>query len=43
GIITIFEMHTHVDILNHKGRLVLKEMKDRTVKGKKLKVYEAKK
>nr|WP_223493691.1 DEAD/DEAH box helicase [Sutcliffiella horikoshii] len=41
GIITIQENHTYVDILNGKGSLVLKEMKNRTVKGKQLKVHEA--
>ncbi len=41
GIITIQENHTYVDILNGKGPLVLKEMKNRTIKGKQLKVHEA--
>lgn len=43
GIITIFDTYTHVDILNNKGSLVLKAMKDITICGKKLKVSEAKK
>ncbi|OEH91357.1 DEAD/DEAH box helicase [Bacillus solimangrovi] len=43
GIITIQENHSYVDILNGKGSLVLHEMKKTTVKGKKLKVHEAKK
>ncbi|NMH71800.1 DEAD/DEAH box helicase [Bacillus sp. RO2] len=41
GIISIQENQTYVDILNGKGPLVLKEMKNRTVKGKQLKVHEA--
>ena len=43
GIITIFDTYTHVDILNNKGPLVLRAMKDITICGKKLKVSEAKK
>ncbi|MCU9613418.1 DEAD/DEAH box helicase [Caldibacillus lycopersici] len=43
GIITITDTATFVEILNGKGPLVLKEMKNRTIKGKLLKVYEAKK
>ncbi|WP_404444866.1 DEAD/DEAH box helicase [Sutcliffiella horikoshii] len=41
GIISIQENQTYVDILNGKGPLVLKEMRDRTIKGKQLKVHEA--
>ncbi|KPB04811.1 DEAD/DEAH box helicase [Bacillus sp. CHD6a] len=41
GIISIQENQTYVDILNGKGPIVLKEMKNRTVKGKQLKVHEA--
>jgi ATP-dependent RNA helicase DeaD len=41
GIITIQEKLTYVDILNGKGPLVLQAMKTTTVKGKKLKVHEA--
>ncbi|MGR3763134.1 DEAD/DEAH box helicase [Rossellomorea sp. NS-SX7] len=41
GIITIQENLTYVDILNGKGPLVLQAMKITTVKGKKLKVHEA--
>ncbi|NLP51059.1 DEAD/DEAH box helicase [Bacillus sp. RO1] len=41
GIISIQENQTYIDILNGKGPLVLKEMKNRTVKGKQLKVHEA--
>lgn len=41
GIISIQENHTYVDILNGKGPIVLREMKTRTVKGKQLKVHEA--
>ncbi|MCM3619054.1 DEAD/DEAH box helicase [Sutcliffiella horikoshii] len=41
GIISIQDNQTYVDILNGKGPLVLKEMKNRTVKGKQLKVHEA--
>lgn len=41
GIITIEENASYVDILNGKGRLVLDKMKNTTVKGKLLKVYEA--
>jgi superfamily II DNA/RNA helicase len=43
GIITIFDTHTHVDILNNKGPLVLKALKGSIICGKKLKVSEAKK
>jgi ATP-dependent RNA helicase DeaD len=41
GIITIQENLTYVDILNGKGPLVLQAMKTTTVKGKRLKVHEA--
>ncbi|NLZ83418.1 MAG: DEAD/DEAH box helicase [Clostridiales bacterium] len=41
GIITIFHTHTHVDILNNKGPLVLRTLKGTTICGKKLKVSEA--
>ncbi|PYZ92398.1 RNA helicase [Salipaludibacillus keqinensis] len=41
GIITIQETVTYVDILNGKGSLVLQEMKDKTIKGKQLKVHRA--
>ncbi|KMJ58767.1 RNA helicase [Bacillus sp. LL01] len=41
GIITIQDNQTYVDILNGKGPLVLKEMRNRSVKGKQLKVHEA--
>lgn len=43
GIITIQENVSYVEILNGKGSSVLKQMKDTTVKGKKLKVYVANK
>ena len=43
GIITIQENVSYVEILNGKGSSVLKQMKDTTVKGKKLKVYIANK
>ncbi|WP_223701545.1 DEAD/DEAH box helicase [Sutcliffiella deserti] len=43
GIITIQENVSYVEILNGKGPLVLKAMKDTTIKGKLLKVHEAKK
>lgn len=43
GIISIQENVTYVDILNGKGQLVLQTMKDRTIKGKQLKVHIAKK
>ncbi|MFC4024235.1 DEAD/DEAH box helicase [Oceanobacillus longus] len=43
GIITIMETSTYVEILNGKGPLVLKTMKDTKVKGKLLKVFEANK
>ncbi|OZM56668.1 RNA helicase [Lottiidibacillus patelloidae] len=43
GIITIQENHSYVEILNGKGPLVLKTMKKTTIKGKQLKVHEAKK
>lgn len=42
GVITIADTHTHIDIYNNKGRLVLKAMKDIAICGKKLKVHEAK-
>ncbi|WP_353854942.1 DEAD/DEAH box helicase [Bacillus sp. Bos-x628] len=41
GIITIEETKTYVDILNGKGHLVLREMRQTTIKGKQLKVHEA--
>ncbi|ADH97798.1 DEAD/DEAH box helicase [Salisediminibacterium selenitireducens] len=41
GIITIQETSTTIDIFNGKGPLALKELKERTVKGKRLKVREA--
>ncbi|MDM5299081.1 DEAD/DEAH box helicase [Bacillus pumilus] len=41
GIISIQEMKTYVDILNGKGPLVLKAMRHTTIKGKQLKVHEA--
>lgn len=43
GIIKIQDTVTFIDILNGKGPTVLKEMKNKTVKGKKLKVHKAKK
>ncbi|MEB7773126.1 DEAD/DEAH box helicase [Kurthia gibsonii] len=43
GIITIEDTCSFVEILNGKGTLVLKEMQNRTVKNKKLKVHVAKK
>ncbi|WP_078553563.1 DEAD/DEAH box helicase [Bacillus alkalicellulosilyticus] len=42
GIITIQENSTFVDILNGKGIHVLEKMKTTTIKGKQLKVYQAK-
>ncbi|MFE7063377.1 DEAD/DEAH box helicase [Sutcliffiella sp. NPDC057660] len=41
GIITIQENVSYVDILNGKGPIVLKAMKHTTIKGKMLKVHEA--
>jgi len=41
GIITIQENVSYVDILNGKGPLVLRAMKNTTIKGKLLKVHEA--
>ena len=41
GIITIQDQASFVEILNGKGPIVLQAMKNKTVKGKKLKVYEA--
>lgn len=41
GVISIEQMATYVDILNGKGSVVLQEMQERTVKGKRLKVREA--
>ncbi|CAM4079623.1 RNA helicase [Bacillus manliponensis] len=43
GIITIQDNVSYVDILNGKGPLVLKVMKNTTIKGKQLKVHEANK
>ncbi|MBO1914913.1 DbpA RNA binding domain-containing protein, partial [Microvirga sp. 3-52] len=43
GIIKIQDTVTYIDILNGKGKLVLAEMKTKTVKGKILKVHKAKK
>lgn len=43
GIITIMDTFSYVEILNDKGRLVLERMKKTPIKGKSLKVYEAKK
>jgi superfamily II DNA/RNA helicase len=43
GIISIQDNQTYVEILNGKGPVVLKEMKNRTIKGKQLKVHEARK
>ncbi|MEQ6378619.1 DEAD/DEAH box helicase [Bacillaceae bacterium S4-13-56] len=43
GIITIQENSTYVDILNGKGPLVLQTMKKTTIKGKQLKVHQARK
>lgn len=43
GIITISDTHTYVDILNNKGPMVLKTLKNITICGKRLKVSVAKK
>ncbi|WP_102273404.1 DEAD/DEAH box helicase [Cytobacillus massiliigabonensis] len=43
GIITILDTVSYVEILNDKGPMVLKRMKNTTIKGKLLKVHEAKK
>ena len=43
GIITIQETVSYVEILNNKGPIVLKAMKNTKIKGKLLKVYEANK
>lgn len=43
GIIKIQDTVTYIDILNGKGPLVLNEMKNKTVKGKQLKVHKANK
>lgn len=43
GIITIEDNLSYVEILNGKGPHVLKTMKNKTIKGKQLKVHEAKK
>ncbi|KAB2330783.1 DEAD/DEAH box helicase [Cytobacillus depressus] len=42
GIITILDTVSYVEILNDKGPIVLKRMKNTTIKGKLLKVHEAK-
>ncbi|MGL5415007.1 MAG: DEAD/DEAH box helicase [Clostridium sp.] len=42
GVIEIKDMGSTVEIFNDKGNLVLKELKDKTIKGKKLKVEKAK-
>ncbi|WP_414838966.1 DEAD/DEAH box helicase [Carnobacterium sp. TMP28] len=41
GIITIQENVTYVEVLNGKGPRVIEEMKERTIKGKQLKVHKA--
>lgn len=41
GVIEIRDIKTTVEILNQKGGLVLKGLKDKTIKGKKRKVYKA--
>lgn len=41
GIITIQDNVSYVEILNGKGPLVLKVMRNTTIKGKQLKVHEA--
>lgn len=43
GIIKIQDTVTYIDILNGKGLMVLKAMKDKTIKGKTLKVHKANK
>ncbi len=43
GIIKIQDTVTYIDILNGKGPMVLKAMKDKTIKGKTLKVHKANK
>lgn len=43
GIIKIQDTETYIDILNGKGNIVLNAMRNKTVKGKKLKVHKAKK
>ncbi|MCP2034012.1 superfamily II DNA/RNA helicase [Planomicrobium sp. HSC-17F08] len=43
GIIKIQDTVTYIDILNGKGPMVLKVMKDKTIKGKTLKVHKANK
>ncbi len=43
GIITILDTVSYVEILNDKGPIVLKRMKNTTIKGKQLKVHEANK
>jgi ATP-dependent RNA helicase DeaD len=43
GIISILDAVSYVEILNGKGPIVLKAMKNTTIKGKQLKVSEAKK
>lgn len=43
GIIKIQDTVTYIDILNGKGKLVLAEMKTKTIKGKQLKVHIANK
>ncbi|NLK96247.1 MAG: DEAD/DEAH box helicase [Clostridiales bacterium] len=43
GIIDIQELGSYVEILNNKGKIVLKELQSKTIKGKKLKVEIANK
>ena len=43
GIIDIQDTVSYVEILNNKGKIVLEAMKDKTIKGKKLKVEVARK
>lgn len=42
GVINIQENQSYVDILNNKGKLVIKALQDATFKGKKLKIQQAK-
>ena len=42
GIITILDSVSYVDILNNKGNMVRKFLNTTTIKGKKMKVVEAK-
>ena len=42
GVIQVQDHQSYVDILNNKGKLVLNELQNKTIKGKKLRIQKAK-